>query len=136
MKNKILNASLVLLAVVVLALFAFWVRVGVTADAVVVLRTTGMTCSSCVNKITTALQAEKGVAAAEVDLASGLVIAGYDSKQVAPERLAKKVAATGFHSQVAEVLTPEQFRTIVGRDVGGAPQGGCGGCGPGGCGMK
>lgn len=136
MKLKILNTSLVLLAVVILVVFACYVRVGATADSVVVLRTSGMTCQSCVKKITTALQSEKGVAAAEVDLAGGVVVAGYDSKQVAPERLAKTVAATGFQSQVANVLTPGQFRAIVGRDVGAKAGGGCGGCGPGGCGMN
>ena len=136
MKNKILNTSLVLAAVVVLAVFAFYVRVGATADAVVVLRTQGMTCQSCVAKITAALESERGVAATEVDLSGGVVIAGYDSKQVAPERLAKTVAATGFDSQVAQVLTPGEFRGIAGRDVGSRTAGGCGGCGPGGCGMK
>ncbi len=136
MKNKILNTSLILAVVVILAVFAFYVRLGATADKVVVLRTSGMTCSSCVQKITAALQSERGVAATEVDLEAGVVVAGYDSKQVAPERLAKAVAATGFASQVAEVLTPGQFREIVGRDIGNRMAGGCGGCGPGGCGTK
>ena len=136
MKNRILNSSLILAAAVILAVFACYVRVGATADAVVVLRTQGMTCQSCVGKITAALESERGVAATEVDLSGGVVIAGYDSKQVAPERLAKTVAATGFDSQVAQVLTPGEFRGIVGRDVGGRTAGGCGGCGPGGCGMK
>lgn len=90
MKNKILNTSLILAVVVILAVFAFYVRLGATADKVVVLRTSGMTCSSCVQKITAALQSERGVAATEVDLEAGVVVAGYDSKQVAPERLARR----------------------------------------------
>lgn len=136
MKNKILNTALILAAVVVLVVFACYVRVGATADSVAVMRTTGMTCSSCVKKITTVLQAEKGVAATEVDLAGGYVIAGYDSKQVAPERLAQAVQSTGFSSKVVEVLTPAQFKAVAGRDLGALAQGGCGGCGSGGCGMK
>ncbi|HBA90091.1 MAG TPA: copper chaperone [Geobacter sp.] len=135
MKKRVLNASLVLVAAVMLAVFAFYVRVGATADAVVVLRTSGMTCGSCVGKVTKALQGEKGVVATEVDLEGGVVIAGYDSKQVAPERLAQTVAATGFGSTVQAVLTPEQFRTIVGRNIGAqAAAGGC--CGSRGCGGK
>jgi len=132
MKNKVFNTALVLVVVTLLAVFACYVRVGATADQVVVLRTSGMTCGSCVKKITEALQSQKGVAAAEVDLESGLVIAGYDSRQTAPENLAKAVQKTGFHSQVAEVITPQQFRSIVGRDIGGKPvAGGC--CGSRGC---
>lgn len=136
MKNKILNTALIAAAAVILVVFAFYVRVGASADAVVVLRTSGMTCQSCVQKITAALQSERGVAAAEVDLAGGLVIAGYDSKQVAPERLAQAVDATGFRSQVAKLLTPGEFRALAGRDIGAKAGGGCGGCGPGGCNMN
>ncbi|MBJ6801009.1 heavy-metal-associated domain-containing protein [Geomonas propionica] len=133
MRNKILNTALILIVVAVLAIFAFYVRVGATADQVVVLRTSGMTCGSCVKKITEALQSQGGVAAAEVDLESGLVVAGYDSKKTAPEKLAQAVRKSGFQSQVAQVITPQQFRSVVGRDVGGkAAPGGC--CGPRGCG--
>lgn len=133
MKNKILNSALVLVVVTVLAVFAFYVRVGATADRVVVLRTSGMTCGSCVQKITQALQSQRGVAATEVDLDNGLVLAGYDSKQTEPENLAQAVRKSGFASQVAQVITPQQFRSVVGRDLGGKPAaGGC--CGSRGCG--
>ena len=135
MKNRIWNSAIVLAVVTLLAVFAFYVRVGATADKVVVLRTSGMTCGACVKKISEALQTQKGVTATEVDLEGGLVIAGYDSKEVAPERLAAAVEKCGFASQVAGVLTPEQFRTMAGRDIGGkSAAGGC--CGKGGCGGK
>jgi len=132
MKHKALNISLVLAVVLILVVAAFYVRVGATADAVVVLKTSGMSCSSCVASVSKALQSEKGVAATEVDLMGGWVIAGYDSKQVAPEKLAQKVTATGFGSKVQAVLTPEQFRKTVGHDVGRLQEeGGC--CGAKGC---
>lgn len=136
MRNKTLNACLLLAVLVILGVCAFFVRVGATADAVVVLKTSGMTCGSCISKVTKALQAERGVAATEVDLAGGWVIAGYDSKQVAPERLAQKVAATGFASTVQTVLTPAQFKKLVGRDIGKQPAAGAGCCGGSGCGGK
>jgi copper chaperone CopZ len=135
MKNKALNATLVLTVLVLLGVCAFYVRVGATADAVVVLKTSGMTCGSCAAKVTKALQGERGVAATEVDLEGGLVIAGYDSKQVAPEKLAQRVVAAGFASSVQSVLTPEQFKKIVGRNIGVAASGaGC--CGAKECGGK
>lgn len=126
MKSRIFNACLILTVVVILSVFAFYVRVGATADTVVVLRTSGMTCGSCIQKVTKALQSEKGVAATEVDLEGGWVIAGYDSKQVAPEKLAKSVAATGYGSTIQMVITPEQFKKMAGRDVGQKAAGGSG----------
>jgi copper chaperone CopZ len=135
MTNKAFNAFLVLAVMVVLGVCAFYVRVGATADAVVVLKTSGMTCGSCATKITKALQNERGVAATEVDLEGGWVIAGYDSKQVAPERLAQRVVTTGFASKVQTVLTPEQFKKLAGRDIGKQSTGsGC--CGSKECGGK
>ena len=64
--------------------------------------------------------------------ASRRVIVGYDTKMVRPESLAAKVSDTGFKSQVAKLLTPEQFRESAGRMVGqmaGQPSGCCGGRG-------
>jgi copper chaperone CopZ len=129
MGSRVFNSCLVLAVLVILGVCALYVRVGATADSVVVLKTSGMTCGSCIAKVSKALQNERGVAATEVDLAGGWVIAGYDSKQVAPERLAQKVVATGFASSVQTVLTPAQFRKIMGRDIGkqAAASGCCGG---------
>jgi copper chaperone CopZ len=135
MKNKTLNACLIVTVLVMLGVSAFFVRIGATADSVVVLKTSGMTCGSCITKVTKALQNERGVAATEVDLEGGWVIAGYDSKLVAPEKLAQRVVATGFASSVQQVLTPEQFKKMVGRDIGKSSTGsGC--CGTKECGGK
>jgi hypothetical protein len=60
MKNKIINIVLVLMALAVLAAVAFSVRVRITPDSVVVLRTLGMTCGSCADKITKASDSERG----------------------------------------------------------------------------
>jgi copper chaperone CopZ len=134
--KNLCTTLLIVTAVALLLALAFHVRIGATADSVAVLRTTGMTCGSCSSKITKALQSLEGVAATEVDVNGGWVIVGYDTKAVKPEALAEKVKTTGFYSQVVEVVTPEQFRQITGRDVGkDESSGGCGGCGPkGGCG--
>ncbi len=136
--KSISTSLLVILSVTVLVVLAFRVRVAATADSVAVLRTTGMTCGSCSSKITKALESVRGVAATEVDVERGWVIIGYDTETVKPESLAEEVSEVGFNSKVAEVLTPERFRQLTGRDVGQAaePSKGCGGCGSkgGGCG--
>jgi copper chaperone CopZ len=134
MKNKIINMAIVVLTVTLLSLLAFYVKVGVTADSVAVLKTAGMTCGSCSGKITEVLQRVKGVAVTEVDVEGGWVLVAYDTKAVNPEVLAAAVNGIGFTSGVHQTLTPEQFRQITGRDVGkkAAASGCCGGKG-GGC---
>lgn len=118
MKTKIINVMILLSAVTLLSGLAYYVRFGATADSVAVLRTTGMTCSSCSSKITTALETLKGVSVTEVDIAGGWVVVGYDTKVVKPELLAEKVNGAGFVSNVDQILTPEQFKQITGRDIG------------------
>jgi copper chaperone CopZ len=138
-RKNIINGLLVLAVVVMLVFLAFRIRVGATADSVALLRTTGMTCSSCADKITQTLSREKGVAGTEVDVAGGLVIVGYDHRLVTPESLTQKVSGAGFGSMVYAVMTPEEYKQLTGRQIwkSGTPAAGCGGCGQsGGCGTK
>lgn len=137
-RRNAINALLILVSVTMLVVLGFRVRVGATADAVAVIRTSGMTCGSCSDKITRVLSREKGVAVTEVDVKGGWVVVGYDTKSVKPEVLSQKISGAGYGSSIQAVLTPEQFRQITGRDIGkGSSAGGCGGCGPnGGCGSK
>jgi periplasmic mercuric ion binding protein len=138
MKNKVVSVIMVVASVTLLSVLAFYVRVGVTADSVAVLQTTGMTCGSCSDKISKSLESLKGVAVTEVDLNGGLVIVSYDTKNIKPENLAEKVSGAGYKSSVYAVLTPEQFRQAAGRNVGekGGQSGGCCGGKGGGCGMR
>jgi copper chaperone CopZ len=137
MKNKVVSAIMLVGTITLLSVLAFYVKVGVTADSVAVLKTSGMTCGSCSNKITKALESLNGVAATEVDLDGGWVIVSYDAKNVKPESLAEKVSSAGFNSSVHVVLSPEQFRQAAGRGIGekAGPASGCCG-GKGGCGMR
>ncbi len=136
MTNKYINIALVVITVSLLSLLTLYVRVGATADSIAVLRTDGMTCSSCSGKIENALQGVRGVAATEVDVQGGWVVVGYDTKTIKPEILAEKVNNAGFASGVYKILTPEQFRQITGREIGqkAASTPGC--CGQGGCSSK
>jgi periplasmic mercuric ion binding protein len=137
MKSKMVNLTLVAFALIVLGMLAFHVRVGATADSVAVLKTTGMTCGACSKAIVKSLGKMKGVAATEVDMEGGWVIVAYDTKCIKPESLAENVKKAGFDSTLHEVLTPEQFRQVTGRDIGmqaSAKPGCCGGKGQ--CGMS
>jgi copper chaperone CopZ len=132
MKNRIINIVIVVSVFTFLSVLAFYVRAGATADSVAVLKTTGMTCGSCSSKITKTLEMLKGVAVTEVDVEGGWVVVGYDTKAVKPEVLAEKISSAGFGSNVYQVLTPEQFKQITGRDIGkevASSSGCCGGKG-------
>ncbi|MBT0663623.1 heavy-metal-associated domain-containing protein [Geobacter pelophilus] len=129
------STALVITAVTLLVVLAFHVRAGATANAVAVLKTTGMTCSSCSSAITKALKRESGVAVTEVDVAGGLVIVGYDTQRTKPETLAQKVSDAGFSSNIYAVLTPEEFKQATGREIGRSASAttGCCGVNKGGC---
>jgi copper chaperone CopZ len=129
--ETISTALLVIAAITVLAVLAFHVRIGATADTVAILKTSGMTCGSCPRTIAETLERVKGVAATEVDVEGGWVIVGYDAKAVQPERLVAKVNGAGFVSTVYRILTPEQYKRITGKDMGSkaAHTGYCGVCG-------
>jgi len=136
--KRITSALFVIMSVTILVALAFRVSIGATADSIAVLRTTGMTCGSCASKISKALESVKGVALSEVDVSGGWVIVGYDTKTVKPETLVEMVRSTGYYSQVTDVVTPEEFKKITGRNVGqnATPKKGCCGGNGGGCGSN
>lgn len=136
MNNKLITGVIACVVVAWLLYLSFHVTIANAATAVAVLKTSGMTCGSCSEKITGALKTMKGVSHTEVDLGGGYVIVGFDAAAVTPENLAEQVSKTGYGSTVQRVLTPEQFKQMTGRDLGPAARAGsgCGCCsgGPGG----
>lgn len=122
-KRKILNILLIGVIAVVLVAFAFTVRVRASADSYAVLKTAGMTCGSCSDKISRALQKEKGVASVKVDVDQGVVVVGYDSKAQRPEAFAERVSGIGYGSRVMGVMTPQQYQKIAGGAAAAQPPG-------------
>lgn len=131
-RNKMITGMIACAVVALLVYMSFHVRTATAATAVAVLKTTGMTCGSCSEKITGSLKTVKGVSHTEVDLGGGYVIVGFDAEATSPESLAEQVSKTGYGSTVQTVLTPDQFKQITGRDIGQMAQAGGGCCGPGG----
>jgi len=131
MKLKIQNVTLVLVAAAVLAVFAFSVRLEASPDSVVVLKTLGMTCDSCTEKIAKVLRAQQGVTSTEVDVAAGQVTVWYDSKMAAPERLAQVMTGIGYGSSILVATSVEEYRAATGRAgpaMADARASGCGCC--------
>lgn len=122
-RKRILNILMVGSIALVLVAFAFTVRVRASVDSYAVLRTSGMTCGSCSEKISRLLEKEKGVASVKVDVDQGVVVVGYDSRAARPEIFAERVTGVGYGSRVMGVLTPAQYRKIAGGAATAQPPG-------------
>ena len=60
----------------------------------------GMSCSHCVNAVTTALQNRPGVRAATVHLQEGAAEVEFDETRVSPEQLVEAVEEEGYEASV------------------------------------
>lgn len=138
--KKLVSGLIVLSVVGMLIYLGLHVNISSASEAnsVAIIRSSGMTCSSCSSKIARALGSVKGVAVTEVDVEGGVVIVGYDRASVQPENLAQRISGAGYASNLDRVLTPEQFRQIAGRDInaGTVQASGCCGMKNGGCNSK
>ncbi len=114
MKNITINIILVLAVILVLALFALFVRVGVVPDRVTVFRSSGIICSDCSEKIKRVLEMDKGVASSRVDAGSGHVVVWYDSCAVRPEKLARGLTGAGFASSVIATMPVARYSAMTG----------------------
>ncbi|HEY6006694.1 MAG TPA: heavy-metal-associated domain-containing protein [Geobacteraceae bacterium] len=125
-KRRLINLVLLGVALVLVLVCAFSVRIEAAADRVAILKATGMSCGSCAGQITKALEREAGVASVSVDLERGRVVVGYDSKKAGPEGLATCVKRCGFGSSVLQVVSADDYRRATGIDPG--TQGGLARC--------
>ncbi len=132
--KNIVNTLLILAAVVVVGILAFSVRLEASVNSVAVLRTQGMTCGSCAMRIEDALKGAKGVSSVQVNVNEGQVVVGYDSSLVTPEAIAEQVTGSGYGSSIIQVLTPEEYSSLTGKNIAADSQ--KGGCGKGCCGTK
>lgn len=132
--KNIVNMLLILAAVVVVGILAFSVRLEASVNSVAVLRTQGMTCGSCAMKIEDSLKGAKGVSSVQVNVNEGQVVVGYDSSLVKPEAIAEQVTGSGYGSSIIQVLTPEEYASLTGKNIAADSQ--KGGCGKGCCGTK
>ncbi|HEX9023315.1 MAG TPA: heavy metal-associated domain-containing protein [Geobacteraceae bacterium] len=117
-KGCLINLALVTAALILLGVFAFFVRIRPMADNVAVLKTAGLACAGRAATVERLLQTKRGVASTEVDAAAGRVIVGYDSKIIRPEELAATSSAAGYTSTVEETMSVRQYRTMTGKSPG------------------
>ena len=68
----------------------------------VVIKVDGMTCGGCAGKISTALEAAKGVDTASVCYKSGKATVTYDQTATTPEQLVKAIQTAGFKANLPQ----------------------------------
>jgi copper chaperone CopZ len=56
----------------------------------------GMSCGSCARRIKTALQAQRGIDAADVKLAPGEVAVSYNPETIQPAAIAEAIRKSGY----------------------------------------
>jgi len=120
-KRNLVNPLLVIVAVLLVAVFAFSVRLRASADRVTVLKAEGITCAGCVARIARTLESEHGVASVSVDEAAGRVVVAHDSRAVTPEVLSKRVTVAGYGCRVLQTQTAEEYRKTSGSAVPARP---------------
>jgi copper chaperone len=67
----------------------------------VVLRSSELSCPSCITKIERALQTLDGVSGAKVHFTTGRIEVEYDPERVSPERMANLVTSLGYAARVS-----------------------------------
>lgn len=89
---------------------------------------TGMSCAACAARVGKVLKAQKGVAEANVNLATSSVLVTYDSDECTPESLRKAVEDSGYglitdvsdDGADAEKEQAKQYRALRNRTIGAA----------------
>ena len=77
----------------------------------------GMTCSSCVSRITRALRKLDGVESVKVDLVSDSAIVGFDGGRTSLDVIGGAIRTAGYeaHVETAEPFTPTARRGLLSR---------------------
>jgi copper ion binding protein len=77
----------------------------------------GMTCTSCVSRITRALRKLDGVESVKVDLVSDSAIVGFDVKKTSLEAIGAAIVHAGYepHPELAAPFSPAAPRGILKR---------------------
>ncbi len=77
----------------------------------------GMTCTSCVSRITRALRKVDGVDSVRVDLATDSATVAFDPKRTSLARIGQAVDRAGYHARVEQSgpVSGDETRTFLSR---------------------
>ena len=78
----------------------------------------GMTCSSCVGRISRALRKLDGVRTVRVDLGRELVTVECEPGSAPEATLAAAIEAAGYHARIDEAISVDAPRTLLERMFG------------------
>jgi len=78
----------------------------------------GMTCSSCVGRITRALRTLEGVHGVRVDLGRELVTVRREPGSAVDDAIAAAVESAGYHARIDEAIPVDARPTLLERVLG------------------
>ena len=111
---RYINGFIIAVTALFLTSLALQVRTGPIYDSITVLRTSGMTCSSCTEKIEGALSGIDGIGTVRTDPEKRLVFVNHAAQSIMPEAIAEKLTDMGYTSTVHQVMDPVQFQRMAG----------------------
>lgn len=74
------------------------------------LKVTGMTCGSCISKVTNALKMVSGVSDVDVSLSAGEATVQYDERLTSPDQLKAAVKGAGYGVDVTNAAHSQQSK--------------------------
>lgn len=120
-RRRILDMSLVLVAVALLGGLALFLKPAVSADTVAVVNITdtggcgaGSTascslCGSCISRSGDELHAQPGIAWIKADTGSCRLLVAYDSRTTTPADISRTIAHSGMGNHVTQTMNLAQF---------------------------
>ena len=120
-RRRILDMSLILVAVALLGGLALFLKPAVSADTVAVVKitdtggcgagctSTGSLCGSCIRRSGDDLHARPGIAWIKADTGSCRLLVAYDSRATTPADISTTIARSGMGNHVSHTMNLAQF---------------------------
>ena len=120
-RRRIIDISLVLVAVALLGGLALFLKPAVSADTVAVVNitdtggcgasctSTGSLCGSCIKRTGDNLHAQEGIAWIKADTGSCRLLVAYDSHATNPADISTIIARSGMGNHISQTMNLAQF---------------------------
>ncbi|OGW38787.1 MAG: hypothetical protein A2X58_07070 [Nitrospirae bacterium GWC2_56_14] len=120
-RRRIIDISLVLVAIALLGGLALFLKPAVSADTVAVVNitdtggcgggctSTGSLCGSCIRRSGDDLHAQPGIAWIKADTGSCRLLVAYDSRATNPADISTTIARSGMDNQITQTMNLAQF---------------------------
>ena len=102
-RDNLITSLLIAIVILVAGTAIYFGKPLSSPDTLALLKTNGMTCQDCAQKINQALTQRKGIAHLAINVPAGIVEVYFDAHRTSPTDLATTVTNLGFATTVAYV---------------------------------